>query len=611
VTIPVRQTDAEPQEQATGEKDLELQSAALGGAPPAGPEATPLTASSSRDNGTSSSRRRRRSEGCELTEQIREEVGRLHPHYGSREISRRVGLSRKVVIRALREMGLSTASKVGTQLSKLESYQEAIRLRVEKRLTTTRILREIRELGYDGGRTILGQHVHELRSQQGLEPTRVVKRRFETDPGKEMQVDWSPYRVSIAGCMVMVHALGCLLCASRKLFLRLFRDERQSTLLEALASAFEYFEGVAARLVLDNMATAVLGRYGSERQVLWHPRFLDFARHYGFEPFACRPRDPDRKGKKEKSFRLVYDDFVKGTDFESWDDLDSRRLIWLDGTPGVGNLRVHGTTRRVVNEAWHEEQPLLIQLPDQRFAVHEDGVRVVDADATLSMNGTRYTVPSALAHRSVAVRIYAEHFEVLDHQGRVAFSRTYVSDEDKGRLQIDKTHYAAVPRRPHGPGGERLDEALVQRFPELASLVQGLRLRFKSLAPIHYRALIRLSDQYGEPAFREAALRAQQYRRFDVGAIERILTHDHPLPDYDRPMPLTGIGPLVLGEVEVGSLDTYGRLDVAPVAVSEPVATGEPVVANEPVDLAPAQDMSTPKAAPANDPSTEEPHHGT
>lgn len=52
------------------------------------------------------------------------------------------------------------------------------------------------------------------------------------------------------------------------------------------------------------------------------------------------------------------------------------------------------------------------------YFVLEDGVRVVDADATLSMNGTRYTVPSALANRSVAVRIYAEHVEVLDPQGR-------------------------------------------------------------------------------------------------------------------------------------------------------------------------------------------------
>jgi transposase len=498
----------------------------------------------------------------ELSPELQDELKRLHGRYGTREIGRRLGLGRKVVMRLLRQMGLSAQRNL-SEPSKLERYREAIGARVKKDLTTTRILREIRGLGYRGGRTIVAEYVRDLRSEQGQRPTRAVKRRFETRPAQEMQVDWSPFEVSIAGAIVSVHALGCLLCSSRKLYLRLFRNERQSTLLEALASAFEYFGGVAARLVLDNMATAVLGRYGLDRKVLWHPRFLDFTRHYGVEPLACLPGDPDRKGKKEKSFRLVYDDFIKGTDFASWDDLDERRAIWLDDTPDVGNQRRHGTTRRIVNEAWREEQPFLIQLPEKRFAVHEQGVRIVDADSTLSMEGTRYTVPCSLANRSVGVRIYAEHFEVLDPTGRIAFSRCYVSDEDKGRLQIDKSHYAALPRRPRGRTGERLDEALLARFPSLGSLVQGLRLHFKSLAPIHYRALIRLVDRYGEPAFLVAAERAQRFRRFDAHAVRRILEQDAPLPDHDRPAPLTGLGPLVLGEVEPASLDGYADLDAA------------------------------------------------
>jgi len=98
--------------------------------------------------------------------------------------------------------------------------------------------------------------------------------------------------------------LGCLLAWCRKLYVRVYRDERQSTLLEALASAFVYFDGVAARVVWtiwprpcsDELARA---------QALWHSRFLDFTRHYGTEPFACKVKDPDRKGKKEKSFRLL------------------------------------------------------------------------------------------------------------------------------------------------------------------------------------------------------------------------------------------------------------------------------------------------------------------
>jgi transposase len=534
-------------------------------------------------------RRRRGHRPPALTAELREEIKELHGHYGTREIGRRLGLPRKAVIRLLREMGLSSAQAEGESASKLEPFHAAIRARTDKGLTTTRILREIRALGFTGGRTIVARYVSRLRSEQGLRPTRVVKRRFETAPGREMQVDWSPFDVSIAGAVVPVHALGCLLCASRKLYLRLHHDERQSTLLESLASAFEYFGGAAARLVLDNMATAVLGRFGADRKVLWNPRFLDFTRHYGVEAFACLPGDPDRKGKKEKSFRLVYDDFIKGTDFASWAELDVRRVQWLDETPDVGNLRVHGTTGRIVNEAWREEQPFLIRLPEKRFAVHEDGVRVVDADSTLSMKGTRYTVPSALANRSVAVRIYAEHFEVLDPQGRIAWSRSYVPDEDKGRLQIDKTHYATLPRRPHVRGGERLDEALLRRFPSLASLVQGLRLRFKALASIHYRALVRLVDRYGEAAFLEAAERAQQYRRFDAHAVGRILEQDYPLPEHDRPAPLTGLGPLVLGEVEPPSLDGYAALDA-----SQPAST-EPEASTEPADLVAPSDPKEPR----------------
>ena len=57
------------------------------------------------------------------------------------------------------------------------------------------------------------------------------------------------------------------------LWVHFYRDERQSTLLEALASGFEYSQGCALRVVLDNMATAVLGRWGPNGQPVWHPRF--------------------------------------------------------------------------------------------------------------------------------------------------------------------------------------------------------------------------------------------------------------------------------------------------------------------------------------------------
>ena len=507
-----------------------------------------------------------------ISQEEREEITRLHSFYGSRRIARRMNLSRLLVQQILREQGiLPTLTSLNAETSKLAPFHDQIVDRVQKGLTTTRTLREIAALGYTGGRTILADQVRKLRCELTVAPARpTTKRRFETGPAVEMQIDWRAEEILMAGRLVRVHALGCLLCYSRKLFLHFYRDERQSTLLEGLASAFQYFDGVAHRLVLDNMSTAVLAHIGPGRKPLWHETFRDFARHYGVDPFACRIRDPDRKGKKEKSFRLVWEDLVRGTDFASWDDLNARCAAWLDQTPNLGNLRVHGTTHRVPNQVWtDEERALLIRLPDARFPVYEAAVRVVDRDSTLSVRGTPYTVPAVLAGRSVAVRLFAEHFEVLDPHGHIAFSRTYVPDAEKGRLVIDPTHYASLPPREPGhgraDGGERLDEAFLRRFPDLAPLVDGLKFRMKTLAPIHIRALIRLCDTYGEEAFRAAAGRAQHYRRFDAGAVGRILEQQaQPLPEAEAIAPLAGRGPTILGEVEPPSFNAFAGLDQGP-----------------------------------------------
>ena len=506
--------------------------------------------------------RRRGRKPRDLSPETREEIVRLAPFYQCRGIARRVLLDRKIVARVLAEEGLRTPSTETSEAGKLEPFLDQIEGRVAKRITTTRILREIREIGYRGGRTILAEQVQQIKSRLTLAPRKDVKCRFETPAGLEMQIDWSPYLVPIAGRSVKVHAFGCLLAFSRKLSLRFYRDEQESTLLQALACAFGDFDGVALRVVLDNMATAVLGRIGADRKPLWHPRFLDFARHYGFTPYACAVRDPDRKGKKEKSFRLVWDDFLNGSEFASWEDLDQRRRLWLDETPDVANLRVHGTTRLVPNRAFEDEHPVLIRLPETTFPVHDEEIRDVDNASTMWVRGTPYTVPTSLANHSVAVRLFSDHFEVLDRLGRIAFSRRYVPDEQKGRLVIDPTHFASLPRRRRASSGDRLDEVFLRRFPQLQDLVDGLKRRTKTLAPIHIRALIRLADRYGEPDFLSAACRAQEYRRFDALAVERILQRTSPPPDEPVP-PLSGHGPLILGHVDSGALDSYAEIDSA------------------------------------------------
>lgn len=528
--------------------------------------------------------RRKPKKTSKLTpEEIRQIVELHHHHYGTREIARRVWRNRKTVRRVLELEGLLSPPSTPPPQSKLDPYRELIRQKVDKNLTLTRILREIRQEGYSGGRTILANYVNSIRSS--LIPNRTAKRRFETRPGEETQADWSVYTVPIAEKPTRVHALSCVLAFSRKAHVCFYRDERESTLLEGLTLAFEVFQGVTLRVVFDNMATVILGRIGPDRKPLWHPRFLDFARYYGFEPFACRVRDPDRKGKAERFFDYLEKDFVRGAKFSSFEDLNQRVRLWTDQ---IANRRIHGTTRLVPDEAWQTERDFLIRLPDSRFAVYQDEIRQVGPDATISVWGTPYTVPAALARHSVPVHLYSDHFDVLSRNGSVVFSHPYVNPKDKGRLQIESNHYLALPNRPHDSSSARIDQAFLKRFPALAPLVEGITLRMKSLAHVHLRALCRLADLYGEEHFLRAATRAQDYHRFNAQAVRRILERENPLPDTSpdtAPLDASARALTLLGEVDPGSLANYDHLDTATAATPD----AEPSTGSDPDETSPAE----------------------
>src|SRR4029077_1253387 len=72
------------------------------------------------------------------------------------------------------------------------------------------------------------------------------------------------------------------------------------------------------------------------------------------------PYRPKTKGKVERPFRYIREDFFLGGSFRNLDDLNAQLQHWLDA---VANPRVHATTQRVVNEAFAEEKPALKPLP--------------------------------------------------------------------------------------------------------------------------------------------------------------------------------------------------------------------------------------------------------
>jgi transposase len=432
-----------------------------------------------------------------------------------RAIARRLNRDVKTIRRAL---GRSRSSNPpAPSPSKLAPYPELITQRAQQGLRSPRILREIRERGYTGGPTILKAFLQTLGPPRPPSPR--VFHRFETRPGEEAQSDWSPYRVTIAHRETIVHAFSLILCFCRRLFVAFFRDERLPTLLWAHQEAFRYHQGLCRRIASDNQTAITLGRVGGKPR--WHPTFLAFAQHHGFEPSVGRPGHKERRGKVERPFHYLEHDFLAGRAFASWDDLHAQGRQWLDT---VANVRVHGTTRRRVDEAFAEEQPCLITLPAVSYPAARQETRIVQKDGYIPIDGSYYPVPEPLVDRGlVSVRIDPRHVHILDPAGAVVASH----------LVPPAPTRIPAPAPPPGPPRAALsrsvqEAAFLARFPHARAFLEGLMHRMVTLTPVHLRALDKLVDLYGEPAVHSALERAAAYRNFNAHAVERILQRAHP-----------------------------------------------------------------------------------
>lgn len=465
-------------------------------------------------------------------EELEEIRGLANRGMSIRAIARKLGRNVKTVRRALGQKAPACVP------SKLAAFKDAVRERHAQGLFAPRILREIRALGYAGGMTILKDFIRTLEPRKSA--LRKVFRRFETKPGQEMQIDWSPYRVRIGGIETLVHCFSMILCFSRRIWIGFFRNERLPTLLHAHVEAFRYHGGSASRLVYDNMTQVTLGRVGGKP--LWHPGFLEFVKFYGFEPFAHKVGHKERSGKVERPFWYIETDFLKGREFSSWDDLRAQAQIWMDT---VANLRKHSTTGRLVHEAYAEEKPFLITLPETPFPTERQVMRKVQKDGYIPVEGSFYPVPGHLVGQWVRVHLYPSRVEILDAAGERVVEHP-VPDTPR-RLPDD-----GGPPVPQEPAASRtqIEAAFLARFPAAAPFLDGLRLRMNALTPIHLRQIERLVALYGDARVAAALERATLYRNFNGEALKRILEAAHPNVVTEPPAVPLNAGPEILGALD-------------------------------------------------------------
>src|SRR5216683_3051306 len=275
--------------------------------------------------------------------------------------------------------------------SKLAPFMGFLRERVVafSDLSAVRLTREIRELGYLGAYTAVKRCLAAIRPENGPKPYEV---RFETPPGVQAQVDFARFVVDFTddpGASRVVWLFSLVLGHSRFLFARYVLHQDLQTLLRCHVQAFEAIGGVPIEILYDRMKTAVTGE-DDQGHIAYNRSLLALAQHYRFQPRACRPYRAKTEGKVERPFSYIRQDFFLGRSFRDLEDLNAQLIDWL-GT--VANVRVHGTTQRVVAEAFAAEQPELQTLPEHRFDAVLKLERRVSRDGFVAIGGNYYSVP--------------------------------------------------------------------------------------------------------------------------------------------------------------------------------------------------------------------------
>jgi transposase len=458
-----------------------------------------------------------------MNELMRNEIIRRHQGGASmRALAREFRIARKTVRRVLDQQAQDRVEgprhpelprPCQRRASTLDAHEDSMRELLGRypEITAVRMLEELRARGFAGHYTIVRQRLRELRPQPNQEP--VI--RFETAPGAQAQMDYATYELDLGReGRQRVNLFSYVLGYSRRQYLRFVAAQDFETTVREHIRAFEYLDGVAATCLYDNMKV-VVSRYEDD-QPIYNPRFLAFATHYGFRPWACRRRRAQTKGKVERPFHFVEHNLLNGRSFSSLEQLNEVTGQWLSQ---VADVRVHRETRRRPVDLHAEERPHLLALPEKPYDTAEVVYRTVSAEGWVSYRQNAYSVPWQHIGRLLPVRITEDEVIIYGpNLDEIARHRLLPRTLTQQR-SIHPTHLPGEDlRRKHAILKERFAELgpLASRF--LESLVAEQRCG-KDQA----HKVLALLGTYTRDDLLAALERAVRFRAFSLQAVERIL----------------------------------------------------------------------------------------
>ena len=441
-----------------------------------------------------------------------------------RQIARELKLDLKTVRKWARRESFQKASPPKRE-SKLDAFKgQIVRLLERHDYSARQIFQQIKESGYAGRYTMLKDFVRQVRPKP--KPAFLT---LHFEAGECAQVDWGcAGSVPVGSTRRRLSFFLMVLAYSRKMYLEFTLAETMEHFLSCHQHAFEYFGGVVQQVWVDNCKVAVLSRRADS--IVFNPRYLDFANHYGFQIRACGVKKPHEKGRVENGVGYVKKNFLHGLELSDFKIVNPAARYWLDT---VANVRVHGQTQKIPEELFaHEKLKPLHPLAYESAIVE---TARVNSQFRIKVDGNAYSVPCQYASSKLTLKRLADRLLVYDGVNLVAeHVRSY--DRNQDYELPDHVQPLLLERK------KARDQKLFLRFLGLSSKAQEYyrQLQQRRLNPKHHvQKIVALSELYGIDAVARAMEDAFTYQAFSCEYLANMLQQRQRPADEPGPLHLT------------------------------------------------------------------------
>ncbi len=445
--------------------------------------------------------------------------------YSIREISKELHHARKTVRKAIRDASVPKYHLVQARSCPIMDPFKAIIERWleedksqprKQRHTAHRIYeRLVKEHGFSGGERTVRQYVSRLKPkfQEMFIP-------LEFDPGADAQCDWGEALVYMGDKLIPVQVLCMKLSYSGKPFVMAFPTQRQEAFFEGQHQAFNWFQGVPARISYDNLTLAVQkvlrGRNREEQQA-----FIAFRSHYLFESHFAMPRHPQEQGRVESLvgyMRRNY--FVPVPRVKSFEELNWILLERLR----QDDRRLAEDKEISIGEAWEQEKGKLLPLPRIPYCCCVSRPLKANHLSLVNFDNNRYSVPVEFGMAKLTLRAYVWRVEVACGDRIIAsHERCYQKDQDI--LNID--HY--LPLLIQRPGAFPYAKPVRQwKMPDIyREFLAALSHRVNGSGVREFLQLLALGRSYGQDNLEKAMRQALSENMADCERVRQLMNREN------------------------------------------------------------------------------------